>query len=182
MNKLFKPLSLLAAIAFLTAACAPQIVGIAQAAPAKAGYEAMLGKSVSDQNVADFIVSNDCTQSGSLQLCRPAGIALWTDADQVVKAAYLYTRSSNGFAAYRGELPLGLAPNDTMASVEQKLSQPVEIHAPQAGWMPGLPDEGSSPDHFHYWAVYKRFGVTIIYNSPSPNDKGATIHAILVSK
>jgi hypothetical protein len=182
MNKLFKTLSLLAAIAFFATACAPQMVDVAQAAPAEAGYEAVLGKSVSDQNVADFIDSNDCTQSGSLQLCRPAGMALWTDEDKVVKSAYLYVSNVNGFASYKGVLPLGLAANDTMASIEQKLSQPVEIHAPQAGWMPGLPDEGSSPDHFHYWAVYKRYGVTIIYNSPSPSDKGATIHAVLVSK
>jgi hypothetical protein len=182
MNKLFKTLSMLTAIAFFAIACAPQIVSVAQAAPAEASYQAMLGKSVRDQAVADFIASNDCTQSGAFQLCRPAGLALWTDANQVVKTAYLYPSNSNGFVAYRGELPLGLAPNDTMASVEQKLGGLKEVHAPQAGWEPGLPDEGSSPDHIHYWAVYKRFGVTIIYNSPSPDDKNASIHAILVSK
>jgi hypothetical protein len=44
-----------------------------------------------------------------------------------------------------------------------------------------LPDEGSSPDHFHYWAVYKHLGMTIIYNSPFV-DEDATIYAILVSR
>jgi hypothetical protein len=46
----------------------------------------------------------------------------------------------------------------------------------------GLPDEGSSPDHLHYWATYKQVGMTIIYNSPSPEYEDATIYAILVSK
>jgi hypothetical protein len=62
------------------------------------------------------------------------------------------------------------------------LGQPKEVHALQAGWKPGLPDEGGSPDHFHYWAIYKRFGLIVVYNSPSANDKSATIHTILVSE
>jgi hypothetical protein len=79
-------------------------------------------------------------------------------------------------------LPYGLTAKDTMATVEQKLGQPREIYVPQAGWEPGLPDEGGSPDHVHYWAIYRRFGVTIVYNSPSPNNKNATIHAIRLHK
>ena len=77
-------------------------------------------------------------------------------------------------------LPYGLTAQDTRATVEQKLGHPRVVYAPQAGWEPGLPDEGGSPDHIHYWAIYKRFGLTVIYNSPSPNDKSATIHAIRV--
>ena len=100
----------------------------------------------------------------------------------MIQTAYLYVSNANNFVAYKGALPLGLASNDTMATVEQKFGQPKVEHAPQAGWEQGLPEESSSPDHFHYWAIYNRFGVTIVYNSPSPNDKGATIHAILVSK
>jgi hypothetical protein len=55
-------------------------------------------------------------------------------------------------------------------------------HAPQAGWDLGLPDESGTPDHSHTWAMYKRFDVTIVYNSPSATDKDANIYAILVSK
>jgi len=66
------------------------------------------------------------------------------------------------FGVYKGKLPLGLAASDTMASVEQKLGHFKEVHAPQAGWVPGYPDEGGSPDHFHYWAIYRRFGITIV--------------------
>jgi hypothetical protein len=81
-------------------------------------------------------------------------------------------------AAAPEPLPYGLSVQDTMASVEEKLGQPRVTYAPQAGWLPGLPDEGGSPDHIHYWAIYRRFGLTIVYDTPSAQDKGATIHAI----
>ena len=48
-------------------------------------------------------------------------------------------------------------------------------------WNAGLPDEASSPDHIHYWAVYKELGLTVIYNSPGV-DEDAYIYAILLSK
>src|SRR5688500_12662448 len=126
MNKLFKPLTILVAIAFFATACGAQIAQAAEPAPAVVGYQAMLGKSVSDQAVADFIASN-CTPMGSLQYCQPAGLALWTDANQVVRLAYLYLDNSDGFTAYKGELPLGLAQNDTMADVERKLGGLKEV-------------------------------------------------------
>jgi hypothetical protein len=81
-------------------------------------------------------------------------------------------------AAAPPPLPYGLTTQDTMASVEQKLGQPRVTYALQAGWEPGLPDEGSSPDHIQYWAVYKRFGLTVVYNTPSASDKSATVYAI----
>lgn len=81
-------------------------------------------------------------------------------------------------AAAPPALPYGLTMEDTRAIVEQKLGQPRVSHAPQAGWEPGLPDEGGSPDRLHYWAIYRRFGIVIIYNSPSPQDRSATIHAV----
>ena len=79
-------------------------------------------------------------------------------------------------------MPYGLTMQDTMATVEQKLGQPAVTFAPQAGWEGGVPDEGGSPDHIHYWAIYKRFGVTVVYNSPSAADKNATIYKILVNR
>jgi hypothetical protein len=185
MNKFFNTLSILAAITLFSTACGAQVVQAQpeeRVVPKAATYEAMLGKSVNTNDVADFIASNNCTSSGQFQLCQSVGLALWADADQTIQTAFLYLSNANDFTAYRGELPLGLVPNDTMATVEQKFGQPMIEHAPQAGWEPGLPDEGSSPDHIHYWAIYNRFGMTVIYNSPSASDKGATIHAILVSK
>ena len=185
MNKFFNTLYILAALTLISTACGAQVVRAQpeeRTAPKAATYEAMLGKSMNTSDVADFITSNNCTSSGQFQLCQSVGLALWADADQTVKTAYLYISNADDFTAYSGELPLGLASNDTMAMVEQKFGQPEIEHAPQAGWEPGVPDEGSSPDHIHYWAIYNRFGVTVIYNSPSASDKGATIRAILVNE
>lgn len=81
-------------------------------------------------------------------------------------------------AAAPPALPYGLTMEDTRAIVEQKLGQPRVSHAPQAGWEPGLPDEGGTPDRMHYWAIYRRFGIVIVYNSPSPRDLGATIYDV----
>jgi hypothetical protein len=78
-------------------------------------------------------------------------------------------------------LPYGLTMRDTRATVEERFGYPRVTYAPQAGWEPGLPDEGGSPDHMTYWAIYRRFGVIVIYNSPSPDDKNATIRSILVN-
>jgi hypothetical protein len=82
-------------------------------------------------------------------------------------------------AALPPALPYGLTLQDTMATVEQRLGQPRVVHAPQAGREPGLPDEGGSPDRMHYWAIYRRFGLIVVYDTPSPQDKGAGIHTIL---
>ena len=69
-----------------------------------------------------------------------------------------------------------------MADVEEKFGQPKEVHAPQAGLEPAYPMKATPGIHIHYWAIYKRFGVTVIYNSPAATDKDATIYAILISK
>lgn len=184
MNKRFQILSILAALALFATACGAQVVQAqqAQAAPKAAAYETVLGKSLHDQDVADFIVSNNCSSTGQFQLCNAAGVALQVGQGQKVETVYLYPNKTDVFSAYRGALPLGLAFNDTMADVEDWFGQPNVEYAPQAGWEPGLPDQSGTPDRAHYWAMYERFGLTIIYNSPSTTDKGATIHAILVSK
>src|SRR5215213_4707249 len=184
MNKNFQILIILAALALFATACGAQIV---QAQPAElaepnaVAYETVLGKSLNDQEVADFIASN-CTPAGSMQYCQPAGLALWIDANQTVRQVYLYINNAEGFAAYKGELPFGLASNNTMADVKQQLGQWKVDHAPQAGWEPGMPDEGVSRDLTYYWAVYRRFGLTVIYNTPAATDQDATIHAIILSK
>jgi len=179
MNKFFKTLSFIAVMMLFATACSTPV---AQAAPAAAGYQAVLGKPVSDNSVADFIASNKCSSVSQFQLCQGVGMALWIDPAQKINTVYLYAQGENGFAAYKGVMPFGLAFKDTMADVEQKFGQPKVVQAPQAGWTPGLPDAGGSPDRIHYWAVYERFGVTIVYNTPFANDKNASIHSILVTK
>jgi hypothetical protein len=185
MNKRFPILAIFIAIVlFVTAfgAFVVQAQTSERTAPAAASYEAVLGKSLNDSDGADFIASNRCEGAGQFHLCNAAGMALVTGEGQKVETVYLYPNASAGFAAYNGTLPLGLSADDTMASVEDKFGQPKVSQAPQAGWVPGVPDQSGTPDHIHTWAVYKRFGLTIVYNSPSATDKGATIHAILVSK
>lgn len=182
MNKLFKVLSVLMVIAYLLTACIPPVVDVARAAPEEVSYRAVLGKPASDQSVAEFIASNDCAPSGSFRLCGNAGLALWLDERGIVKKAYLYAQDSGDFSAYKGELPFGLEAGDRRAEVELKLGHPLIGYAAHAGWEPGRPEEGSSPDDLHFWAVYRRFGLTIIYDTPSAEDRNAAIHAILVSR
>jgi hypothetical protein len=185
MNKSFAILSIFAVVTLFATAYDALVVQAQSAAPAipnAAAYEAILGKSLTDQAVGDFVVTNNCSGTGQFQTCNDAGLSLWIGQNQKVEMAYLYPNKTSDFGAYKGELPLGLSPKDTMASVEDKFGWPKVEYVPQAGWEPRLPDEGGTPDHIHYWAMYKRLGVTIIYNSPSATDKGATIYAILVSK
>lgn len=177
MNSFFKILSVLALMALFITACVSQS---AQAERAKAdamatvSYQAVLGKSLNDKDVTDFLASNNCVSATQFQVCNEAGIAFWLDTNQFVKTVYLYLNNVDGFAAYKGELPFGLKFYDIMEAVEYKLRK-------QGVGKAGLPDEAATPDHLHYWAMYKQVGVTIIYNAPYP-DEEATIYAILVSE
>lgn len=183
MNKNFTILSIVAALfAVAFSALVVQAQPAEKAAPDVVAYEAVLGKSLMDRDVADFIATNHCSGTGQFQLCNSAGVALQVGQSQKVETVYLYPNKTDDFSAYRDALPLGLFASDTMANVEEKFGQPEVPYAPQAGWELGLPDQSGTPDHVSYWAVYKRFGLTIIYNSPSATDKGATIRTILLSK
>ena len=176
MDKFFKILNVLALMTLFMTACVSQSV---QAEPAKAdttvtaNYQAVLGKSLHDKGVAEFIVRNNCVRATQFQVCKEAGIAFWLDTDQIVNTVHLYLNHVDGFAAYKGELPFGLKFYDIMEGVEYKLRK-------QGVGNAGLPEEAATPDHLYYWAMYKQVGVTIIYNAPFP-DEEATIHAILVS-
>lgn len=183
MNKNFITLSIVAVLfAVVFTALGVQAQPVEGIAPEAVAYETVLGKSLNDRDVTDFITSNACSGTGQFQLCSAAGVALRVGQGQKVDLVYLYPNQTNAFSAYPGTLPLSLLAGDTMANVEAKFGQPEVAYAQQAGWELGLPDQSGTPDHVHYWAVYQRFGLTIIYNSPSAADKGATIHAILVSK
>ena len=176
MNKFLKTLSVLAVMTIFMIGCSSQDV---QAEPANAetlpttSYQAVLGKSLHDKEVADFIAKHNCVSATQFQICKEAGIAFWLDTDQTVKTVYLYLNNVDGFGAYKGELPFGLKFYDTLGAVAYKLKERGVGNA-------GLPEEAATPDHMHYWAIYKQAGVTIIYNAPFA-DEDATIHAILVS-
>jgi hypothetical protein len=92
----------------------------------------------------------------------------------VIETVYLYVNAEDDVQPYKGDLPYGLKFYDTQSAVEYRLKK-------QGVGNAGLPDEGSSPDHLHYWATYKQAGLTIVYNSPYA-DEDATINAILINK
>ena len=180
MKKFCKVLHLLAILPFVIATCGthePPIRTSEQTAQEPPSYEVVLGKLLSDQAVMDFIVKHNCEPAEQFQLCKEVGMALWADSDQVVRTVYLYAGGTNGFKRYRGDLPFGLTFYDPMWRVQEKLRN---LNADDS-FQTGLPDEANSPDHMHYWAVYKRFGMTIIYNSPLA-DEDAYIYAILMSR
>jgi hypothetical protein len=121
----------------------------------------------------DFIARNDCAPAAQLYLCKEIGLALGINSNEVVETVFLYLNGTDGFTAYSGELPFGLNINDSREIVEQKLKEQ------RVGT--GVPNEGSTFDHTYYWATYYSAGMTIIYNSASADDKGATMHAILIN-
>jgi hypothetical protein len=176
MKRLFKTFSILIAIILFMTACNMQGAQShqAQALSKTATYETLLGEALTDKEVADFIASNNCSSTGQFRVCKGVGMDLWIDSGQIVKTVYLYVNNDDGYAAYKGALPFGLKFYDIQGAVEYKLKR-------QGVGNEGLPDEGSSPDHFHYWAVYEQYNMIIIYNSPYP-DEDATIYAVLVSK
>lgn len=181
MNKLFQTLTLVALIMLLATACAAQAV---QAKPVEqsavaANYQALLGKPVGDQSVADFMASNYCTSGVEYQLCGATGIALGLDANQKVKTVFLFPGRTDSFASFHGDLPHGLQWTDSMAAVEQKLDvTPDAIYLQEAG----LPKESGTPDNIRLWVAYPKLGVTIVYSTLSADNKAAAIHAILVTK
>lgn len=180
MNKLIQALGLFVVLPLLVVSCNLQAIQAhpeEQDTPKIVPYEALLGKSLNDKEVADFMISNNCSSADWIQICKDIGMALWTDSDQIVKTIYLYSGNADGFKRYRGELPFGLTFYDPMWRVEEKL---MDRDTDDPLQQLGLPEEGRSPDHMHYWAIYKRFGMTVVYNSPVA-DEDAYIYAVLVS-
>jgi len=180
MKMLYQELRLFFALLLFIAACGPQILPTqTEKHPGEksASYEVVLGKPMTDNAVMDFIAHNNCYSADHFQLCKEVGMALWIDAGQIVKTIYLYAGNADGFRRYQGELPFGLSFYDPMWRVQEKLknvnTEDILQHA-------GLPDEVSSADRIHYWAVYQRLEMTIIYNSPFA-DEDAYIYAIWVS-
>ena len=178
MNKFLKVVSLMLLASLCLGACnlhTTQLQTEARALPKATSYRVLLGKSISEPEVADFITSNNCSGTAQSQLCKEAGMALWINPDQTVSTVYLYLNNADGFVPYKGELPLGLKFYDSMGAVQYKLKRQKIGNA-------GLPDSGETPDHLHYWANYQQAGIIIVYNSPSAEDEDATIYAILLSK
>jgi hypothetical protein len=177
MNNLYRSLNILAVITLFISACGTQAAqgqSDEPPVPEAVTYKTVLGKLVTDKEVVDFIGRNNCSGVGQFQLCKEVGIAFWINPEQIVQTVYMYLNKADGFVPYKGELPFGLKFYDTMGAVEYKLER-------QDVGNKGLPDDGGTPDHIHYWATYAQSGMTVIYKSPFA-DEDATIYAILISK
>ena len=180
MHKFFKTLNLLLMIIFCISACSLQAVQAqpgAQSVPTGISYQVLLGKSANDADVIKFIASNNCVLIGPLEACKEKGLAIWIDSTQIVKTIYLYSGGEDGFNRYHGKLPFDLTFYDPMSLVEDKLKK---FETSDTLQQAGLPDAGSTPDHIHYWAVYKRFGIAVLYDEPFADEDGY-IYAILVN-
>lgn len=183
MNKRIKALIMTVALTAFTVACRGQSLQAQadeQTVSKTPDYQVVLGKAQSDQQARAFFERNNCSNVGQFELCYESGLAFWIDFDQIVEKVYLYAGNANGFKRYRGQLPFGLSFYDPMWRVEEKL-QNLNDDTSLATSTNGLPDEGISPDHIHYWAVYKQLGMTVIYDEPFP-DEDAYIYAILIRK
>lgn len=173
MCTLYRYLLVLIVIAHCMTACSPRTVQAQQTIPKLHKFRDMLGKPANDREIDDLLAGSPCIKAAPFQICKDAGLAFWLDSDGNVRSVYLYLNEANGFDAYSGELPFGLKFYDTLGAVEYKLSHKGVGNA-------GLPDEAASADHTHYWAIYKKAGITIIYNSPFA-DEDATIYAIVLN-
>ena len=177
MTKGRKSLVVFFSLVLFTVACSTTSTSTVKAEPA--AYQAVLGRSATEDMVLDFLAGNECVAAMQFQVCKPAGIALWLDSGQIVKTVWLYANNAEGFNRYRGKLPFGLTFYDPMWLVEEKLSAVEVAESSQVAYESGSPDEGSSPDHLHYWAVYERLGLIIIYDFPYA-DEDAYIYAVVV--
>jgi hypothetical protein len=180
MKRLYEACSILAALSVWITACGTHGIPAQterESMKKTLSYEIVLGKSVTDKAVVDFINTNNCLSANELQVCQEIGMAFRVDEGRIVSTVYLYSGNKEGFRRYRGELPFGLSFYDTMLRVQEKLVTQNAVG--DADWT-GLPDEGGSPDHMHYWAVYKRLSITIIYDTPFA-DEDAYIYAILIN-
>lgn len=183
MNTFQKIPGLFAALLLLMSSCNLQGPSAQRAngtTPEAPTYQTVLGKSVNDEEVSHFLASHDCSPVEKFHLCKDVGIALWMDSNQVVKTVWLYSGNEEGFRRYRGKLPFGLTFYDPMWLVVQKLGNLEGEDRVPITSTAGLPDEGHSPDHRHYWAVYNRFNLIVIYDLPFA-DEDAYIYAILVN-
>jgi len=184
MNKLYRFLSIFCVIPFLVVACSAQSVEASpgqQSTPAVASYELLLSKSLSDAEIVDFVTSNNCFSSNQYQLCKDKGVALWADSNQTVRTVYLYSGNADGFKRYQGKMPYKISFYDPMWKVEEKLNDLNVNDDSQPNQRTGFPDEAGSPDHIHYWTVYKQLRLTVIYDSPGA-DPDAYIYAVLVNE
>lgn len=178
MSKLYRYIYILLAISLFLSACTARAVQPQKSSPEPIKYADLLGKPLNDEGVMNLLANHHCTGANHFQLCKDTGVALWLDTDHIVREIYLYLNSAEGFAPYKGELPLGLKFYDTLGAVEYKLRK-LEANRSSLSGNNRMNYEGRSPDHMRYWVTYNPYDFTVIYNTPFL-DEDATIYAVLL--
>ncbi len=173
MGQFYRYLCVLAMLSLFLTSCTAQSTQIKQVKPGVVKYQDLLDKTFSNNDIKNWTAKNNCVFAEQLLSCQNLGIALWLNSEHVVKTVYFYVHNTDGFSAYKGELPFGLKYYDNRQAVEYKLNH-------QGIGNGGLPDEDSFPIQLHYWALYKKDGLTVIYNSPFA-DNDADIYAIVLT-
>jgi len=176
MNKFFKFLSVLAVITLFTTAYKAQTTRAAMTVD----HRVILEYSLNDTSVARFVVNHNCAASGNFLICPETGVVLHMNQPNLIGQVYLYVNGDPPIESFTGKLPYEITSTDTMADVQRKLGHPKIPQMPAFGWEPGLPDTGGTPDHIHYWATYKTYRLTVVYNTPAGNDLGAGIYMIII--
>ena len=88
MKRFCRTLMILAVLSLWITACEIKAVPAqteGQPEQKSASYEVVLGKTMTDKAVIDFIVDNNCYPADPFQLCKEIGMAWWTGPDQVVR-------------------------------------------------------------------------------------------------
>jgi len=178
MSKLYRYIYILVAISLFLSACTARTVQSQKSSPKPIKYADLLDKPLNDEGVINLLANHHCTGANYFQLCKDTGVALWLDTNQIVKEIYLYLNNAEGFAPYKGELPLGLKFYDTLGAVEYKLRK-LEANRSLLSGNNRMNYEGRSPDHMRYWVTYDPYNFTVIYNTPFL-DEDATIYAVLL--
>jgi hypothetical protein len=127
-------------------------------------YETLLGKTLDDNVVSDFILQNNCQLSGFHYICKSIGVELSLDSGQRVVTVFMYAQGVDGFDEYTGDLPYGLTWNSTRSDVQGQLGSP----------------NAQGTETYTSWDAYQDRGVYVDYDSPSAEDLSARMIRIQV--
>jgi hypothetical protein len=126
---------------------------------------ALLGLTLSDQAVVDFILGNNCVLVGMHYMCRSVGVELSLTTSQKVVTVFLFAEGAEGYKKFKGKLPFGLSWAHTRAQIEANL---------------GAPTASGGGGSMNYWVSYQPRKLGITYKTLSTTDMDATMHNLQV--
>src|SRR5512143_180647 len=117
MGRFYRYIFVLAMFSLFFTSCTTQSAQIKQIKPEVVKYQDLLDETFSNDDIQNWTTKNDCIFAERLLSCQNLGIALWLNSEHVVKTVYFYLDNTDGFSAYKGELPLGLKYYDNRQAV-----------------------------------------------------------------